>query len=291
MKIYNKLVILFLATPVFSIYFDGKDISFFNNLNVETSYNLMKRVTPDPEYVKAYEKCAEALKDYGSCIQNVDADYLKNIKVNCEIYRTDKCQKFLNEGLIAIPECRDDILKEDREVDMKLIQNVTPGIRFVCTKDENDEFCPYNDIIFDLMYNKTDTKIPEQYEKQLYSVINETCKSQLCIDGFLLLNENTEKYDEIGEEYQKEYEELKKKKGTVEKREFSVENFKHLDRNTIRQHTIAYLKSDKCKLFSANNTILENQKEEKDDEENKASVLHYNGFLIVLISLILSIFI
>ncbi|OUM68790.1 hypothetical protein PIROE2DRAFT_3488 [Piromyces sp. E2] len=208
MKIYNNFVVLCLASPVFSIIFEGKPLSMFDNSYRETlQQKLEKRGTPDPEYVKAFTQCQEIMeRSYKYCVQNINETYLANIKENCDMFNTKKCQDFVNEGLIVIPECQSDLLREEINIDKKLIQNVAAGNRYVCTTDENGQFCPYNIAVYDIIFKNEDSKILEVYEKKLYSYVTDTCKSQKCIDGFLLLNENAEKFNQMARDYEKENE-------------------------------------------------------------------------------------
>ncbi|OUM68791.1 hypothetical protein PIROE2DRAFT_3489 [Piromyces sp. E2] len=292
MKFHHQLISFLLVSPVFSRYYNSLLTDFV--LESTPNNSLMKRVNPTPEYEEAYLKCGNALKEkkYDECLKNVNNEYIDNIDTNCNFFNSEKCQDFYSNGLAIVSECQGDILKEDRNVDQMLLDTFMAEYKYICSKDEFGEKCPYYVIAYSTYNNVTEPMIPQIYEKQLYSVIENTCKSPICTKEFLAFNEQIQKHEEIYTKYKEENRKIKEKKGKIivnkEKRNFSIEDFTHVDKETIRELTIQYLKSEECR-----NLALKEEgkiKMEKEVKENNASLSKNNRILLVILLLPILIF-
>jgi len=327
MKFYYFLNFSFLSLPILASTYFGSLNSQILEPFLPSEYNfsdLKKREEIECEFTKAFVKCKEAIQpDYSYCMKDYDriltGQY--NHRINCPYAMSDRCQELFKKGHTIKPECRDDILQGYVENEKKAFYVLSSFLSLICTKDEDDNYCAYNDIILEK------EPVIQQYEKTLYSIVNSTCYSKSCTDSFTGFYDHVQEYLRVGREYmavksifetqsseskimdviESDVVEkinsgeinLKKKKlnnnnklinetSTIDetdlkntKRSFSIENMSSLQTYEIYNQTLNYLKSNEC------HNVYVKYMEEKDSEANNAySTINSISIYIILYSLI-----
>jgi len=202
MKLYQILNISFIGFPfLVSAYYKSVNSLILEPILSPEYYSsdLNKRDEEiECEFTKAFLKCKEAIDpDYNYCMK----DYEKILagqydhKNNCPAAMSEKCKALYREGHAIKEECRAEILKGYVENEKKAFTVLSAFLSLVCTKDEDDQYCAYNDIIIE------EEPVIQEYEKTLYEIVNSTCYSKSCTEKFVDFYDHVQEYLNMGMEY------------------------------------------------------------------------------------------
>ncbi|OUM68789.1 hypothetical protein PIROE2DRAFT_57874 [Piromyces sp. E2] len=204
MKQYQLFYILFIFLNIPIIVF--ANIKSLNSLIIEPFLpsslylhrDFNKRQDIECEFLKAFNECKEAIKsDYYYCMKDFNKILSETYahENNCPDAMSDKCQVLYKEGHYIKSECRQEILKGYIDNEKKAFEVLSSFLKLVCTKDEEDHYCAYNDIIIE------EEPIIQEYEKILYNIVNATCYSKSCTDTFVNYYDHVQHYIKLGYEY------------------------------------------------------------------------------------------
>jgi len=217
-------------------------------ISVSSGLNLAIHTKREFKYDKIDFKCRKAISDNDQknieCTDvnmGIDNDE-KKMKNFCVTIETRKCQKYYNTKLNDIPECKYSDKYQLSELRFSLKAEYL-AYKGHCSSDEQGNFCPLSSI----EYSKriTETMTIEQQEENYDIALKDTCKSQKCIDNYLLTIDSSEKH------YREKYEELSKlgvfSPEEIKQLKDSYEtNIANIRKTPITNKTINYFKSDEC---------------------------------------------
>ncbi|ORX48995.1 hypothetical protein BCR36DRAFT_354169 [Piromyces finnis] len=187
------------------------------------------------------KECMDALEKYDTKGCSYDDIYV-DFDRSCKTLNSKKCQKIFNLKLTEIPECQSSN-KETLEImeDYLSIQRIS--VKFMCSRDENNNICPIS--IFE--EDRAENLSEEDQIKLVNKLINDNCKSKKCTNAI------TEYIDEI--------EKIEKKLRNSMKSKMNENVMNEIQSKVKRQFTSAdvdlgmeevvtkfkdYVKSEKC---------------------------------------------
>lgn len=166
MKFSPKILTLFTLTTAYAY-----------SINVNNKLNA--RASADEEFKFARE-CKQNLSPYyNECIPfELDSFSLDKLNATCEKMTSPKCQPFL-EKPSNVTNCN-----KVESVDLSYIEQFGIISKIICTKNEQNEFCPFSKLetFSEIEYKKTFfKKVPT--EEEVMKVVNETCNSRKCYEA------------------------------------------------------------------------------------------------------------
>ncbi|ORY22279.1 hypothetical protein LY90DRAFT_632074 [Neocallimastix californiae] len=247
------------------------------------SYHIQKIIYKREEVLEldSVVECENAIKN--ECNLDINKD---NIDTVCTSLNSDKCQNLVN-GISSINTCVN--LGEDfLSLKKNMINLQFIAVEFLCSKDENGNYCPYTN--FELEHSTLigdeidDVEIDNVGESQIrenekkvkeegFNAIKNSCKSEICTDAFLKILPQLENYEK---NYQIKY--VKYNNNVKDNLQFQSGMTETSNFNKI----INYLESDECrskKLFQNSSS----------DATSNHTTINYNFFLTIFGLLLLSI--
>eukprot|EP00833_Pecoramyces_ruminatium_P013563 jgi/Orpsp1_1/1187595/evm.model.d7180000058924.1 len=252
MKLSSGILALLAASQVFSYSIDG-----LNKRQAKTDEDICKEKV-DAEY----EECLFLDNEIGK----VSAETF------CPIFNSEKCQSIYNDKLYTtIPECKN-LSQYYKDVFFKYSNTYTFIAAYICNKDENNEYCPYNSIT-----SKADPDLNE-----LKSATEATCKSKKCteesIKSFNKIASSVKNLDAPGI--------LEKVNYALTELKSDECNAKHATQTTQKTTTVQ-------ETNTAQKTInaQETNSVQKTDNTSDARTNNFNFILLIIVSVLVALFI
>lgn len=212
--------------------------------------------------------CIQTLLNYEECLfKKYNNDTLKkeNYDDICEIYNSDKCQKFYKEGVVSIPECKElgEVLTFQNQI---LYDKADYTYQRICSKDENGKYCPLSG--YDISENKDSDR--EAHDE----AVNETCKSRKCIDSAIeSINKEINLNNGINE-FQS------KIKNNINKRQYDSSNIKDEDEKEL---LINFFESDFCSSQAPKNISSEVKSRDGFSTSDAFSIKYSSALLVIFV--------
>jgi len=279
MKLYNKLFQLLWITPILTYTIienvDSmiKEYSLFNN---KIQVRISKRGEEDKELKKLLDDCSNTINELEKCMMKSDIEVV-NLNNFCSNYYSDECFVFLNNGTKSIPACQDDRVQEKLGHFNVLVELVNFYKKYHCAKDEDGNYCPFSLMDSEnrriLKIDNSTVKVVEQYEKEFYTNVENTCRSEKCTETYIDYSEENNRIKTLVNQTLSSSEHSDSKS----KRYFFIENFNEIDNDELNNLAIEYLKSDECKKMKEESQKKMQVKEENNNKEIDESTDDYSN--------------
>eukprot|EP00833_Pecoramyces_ruminatium_P007928 jgi/Orpsp1_1/1181960/evm.model.c7180000079265.1 len=217
MKFSKKILFLLGAITTLAIDLNLNDIN--NKYSLTITYDENADCVTS---INEYKAC------YGSNRKTISKDKLDEM---CDIYLTDRCQKFFKDGIDKLNGCEK--LSENLLFTYTLKYEEI-GILFaeLCSRDENNNYCPISKYLQNEFYSDPNSKT------KIDNSVNETCKSQKCVEETIEFINHEIEFDKKLKEFQD-----KMTSAQNSKRQYDSTNVSQEEENNA---ILEFLNSDKC---------------------------------------------